>query len=112
MHEGARALRSGDVAFFGELMYASHASLHDDFEVSCPELDRLVELGRLAGAVGSRLTGAGFGGCTVSLVSRDGRDAFRQDVVERYRRDTGRKAEMLVCKPGDGLKVESPREGR
>lgn len=72
---GVAALRRGDVQEFGRLMVASHASCRDDYRVSCPELDDLVEVALAAGALGSRLTGAGFGGCTVSLVRAEEVDA-------------------------------------
>jgi len=83
--EAARdALRSGDAAFLGQLMNASHASCAKDYEVSCPELDALVEIARASGAVGSRLTGAGFGGCTVNLVPDARVDAFCASVLRKY----------------------------
>lgn len=69
--EAAEALQSGDIIKFGILMNKSHVSLKDDFEVSCKELDRLVELAlEVDGVLGSRMTGGGFGGCTVTLVNK------------------------------------------
>ncbi len=67
--QAAEALRARDFATFGRLMYASHASLRDDFEVSTPELDAFVDAARAEGAVGARLTGAGFGGCAIALIA-------------------------------------------
>jgi galactokinase len=100
------ALRAGDVLRFGELMYESHASLRDDYEVSTPEIDLLVELAsRTEGVVAARLTGAGFGGCTVNLVRRDAVDGFVASAVEPYREKTGWSAEMFVCAAVDGLRV-------
>jgi galactokinase len=100
------ALRSANARRLGKLMYESHASLRDDFEVSTPDLDLLVELAsRTDGVVGARLTGAGFGGCTVNLVERDAVDGFESKVVERYRGKTGLPAEMFVCASVDGLRV-------
>jgi galactokinase len=100
------ALGSRDVDRFGALMFESHASLRDDFEVSCRELDLLVELALSAeGVLGARLTGAGFGGCTVNLVRGEMLDGIRGAVVERYRDETGLPAEMHVCRAVDGLKV-------
>lgn len=100
------ALKRHQLEAAGELMYQSHKSLRDDFEVSCRELDLLVELASEApGVLGARLTGAGFGGCTVNLVREEAIDAFKVGVVERYARETGLAAEMLVCKPSDGLEV-------
>jgi galactokinase len=100
------ALRNGDLERLGRLMYESHESLRSDFEASCPELDRLVELARGApGVLGSRLTGAGFGGCTVNLVRADELEAFETAVVAPYREETGLEAEMLVCSPSQGLEV-------
>jgi galactokinase len=105
--DAAASLRSGDFDRLGRLMYESHESLRDDFEVSCPELDRLVELARgTSGMLGARLTGAGFGGCTVNIVHTEALDAFRRDVVERYAAETGLAAEMHVCRASDGLKVK------
>jgi len=100
------AQRAGDVEGLGRLLYESHRSLRDDFEVSCPELDLLVELAcRTEGVLGARLTGAGFGGCTVNLVRREALAAFRRDVVDEYRSRTGRAAELHVCAASDGLSV-------
>jgi galactokinase len=80
------ALRARDFAAFGSLMYASHASLRDDFEVSTPELDTFVEEARAAGALGARLTGAGFGGCAIALVAERDRAALEAAVAEHFAR--------------------------
>lgn len=99
------ALRESDVQAFGRLMDASHVSLRDDFEVSCPELDRLVDLAQqLPVVAGSRLTGAGFGGCTINLVRSEALEAFHEAVVARYVAETGLPAKMHVCLPVDGLR--------
>ena len=98
------ALRRGDVEAFGGMLDASHRSLRDDFEVSCPELDLLAELAwAQPGVLGARLTGAGFGGCTVNLVRADAVEAFRKQVVERYRSETGKDGRMYACRAADGL---------
>jgi galactokinase len=68
VEQAEKALRAGDAAAFGQLMDASHGSCRDDYEVSCPELEELIGIAKDAGAVGARLTGAGFGGCTVNLI--------------------------------------------
>jgi galactokinase len=103
---GVEALRTGDVEAFGEMLDASHRSLRDDFEVSSPELDLLVELAwAQPGVLGSRLTGAGFGGCTVSLVRAEAVEAFREGVVARYRTETGREGRMYVCRAAGGLRL-------
>jgi len=100
------ALRAGAVRRFGELMYESHASMRDDYGVSTPELDLLVNLASgTAGVVGARVTGAGFGGCTVNLVARDAVWRFEAAVVESYRAKTGLPAEMFVCGTVDGLRM-------
>jgi len=109
------ALRRGDVEAFGEMLDASHRSLRDDFEVSCPELDLLVELARVQpGVLGARLTGAGFGGCTVNLVRANALEDFREQVVERYCSQTGREGRMHVCRAADGLSLRrfQPPEGQ
>jgi len=85
--EARAALERGDLPAFGTLMYESHRSLRDDYEVSCVELDVLVEIARgRAGVYGSRMTGGGFGGCTISLVAEDRVDAFRAAIAAGYPR--------------------------
>jgi galactokinase len=100
------ALRRGDLTAFGRLLYASHQSLAGDYEVSSPELDLMVELAcRLEGVVGARMTGAGFGGCTVNLVRQEAINSFREQVIETYRSRTNLPAEMYVCEAVDGLRI-------
>jgi len=99
----AERLSAGDLAAVGALMNASHQGLRDDYQVSTPELDALVEAARGVGGVfGSRLSGAGFGGCTLSLVALEAVPAFQEQVPARYRRATGREAAVYVCQPSDG----------
>jgi galactokinase len=101
--EAVRVLESGAIERFGELMNASHASLRDDYEVSCKELDTLVELAwKQPGVLGARMTGAGFGGCTVNLVRAEAAEAFARAVAEGYERALGIKAETYVCRASDG----------
>nr|MBA2383421.1 galactokinase [Actinomycetota bacterium] len=100
--EAARALRSGDADALGPLLLASHASLRDDFEVSTPELDALVEALVGAGALGARLTGAGFGGCVVALSERENAAEILETAMARYGADTGRAPSGFVCRPADG----------
>jgi galactokinase len=107
-----QALREGDFTTFGGLLYASHESLRRDYEVSCPELDLMVNLAsNVEGVVGARMTGAGFGGCTVNLVYEEALDRFRDDVIETYRAQTGLPGEMYVCQPADGLHILSAGGG-
>jgi galactokinase len=101
----AEALERADLHACGALMLASHQSLRDDFAVSTPELDRLVDLSIDAGALGARLTGAGFGGCVVALVA-DGRlDAVATTVTRRYRAETGREPSAFAVSAVDGAGV-------
>ena len=101
-------LKSAQAAPFGQLMYAGHASLRDDYEVSCPELDTLVEIARtLPGCWGARLTGAGFGGCTVNLVAEDAAQAFITELREQYQRTTGRSAEVYLCRASQGVTAQT-----
>lgn len=101
--ESVEALKQGDIALFGGLMNASHESLREDYEVSCAELDSLVEVARaVPGVYGSRMTGAGFGGCTVSLVAEESLDAFCREVPQRYRESTGRETTILVTRAAQG----------
>ena len=99
----AEALAAGDRAVMGEAMAASHRSLRDDFEVSSGELDAMVESAEDApGLIGSRLTGAGFGGCTVSLVEPDRTAEFGAALAEGYRRRSGREARVYACRSAAG----------
>jgi galactokinase len=100
--EAAAALRAGDIDAIGRLMLASHASLRDDFGVSTPELDLLVELLVELGAVGARLTGAGFGGSVVALVQRNHADDVAARTVLGYEKETGRVATAFVARAVDG----------
>ncbi len=97
------ALKANDIALFGRLMNASHDSLRDDYEVTGIELDTLVEEARkIAGVVGSRMTGAGFGGCTVSIVKNDAIDKFKEEVGRAYADKIGYAADFYVVEIGDG----------
>ncbi|HEY6052534.1 MAG TPA: hypothetical protein VIU86_01315, partial [Gaiellaceae bacterium] len=98
----AEALRAGDVERLGVLLSASHASLRDDFEVSTPELDVLAASLERSGALGARLTGAGFGGCVVALASRADVDAVAADATARYRDATGVEPRTFVVSAVDG----------
>jgi len=102
------ALASGDHAAFGALMNASHDSLRDDYEVSCEELDLMVELAREQdGCFGARMTGAGFGGCTVNLVQASAAEAFKTRVAESYRKATDIEPEVFEFGAVRGARVES-----
>lgn len=101
----AEALRAGDLAAFGRFMCASHASLRDDYEVSCPELDRLVDIAcEVPGVLGARMTGGGFGGCIVVLVRRGAVEDLRAAVAARYDASTASRG-LRVVEPGDGAAV-------
>jgi galactokinase len=103
------ALTAGDLVTFGRLMDASHASLRDDYEVTVPQLDAMVEVARaVPGVLGSRMTGAGFGGSTVSLVRRDAVARFQQEVPQRYTLRTGLEPLIYVCRAMDGATVLVP----
>ena len=99
------ALKANDIAEFGRLMNASHVSLRDDYEVTGIELDTLVEEAwKVDGVVGSRMTGAGFGGCTVSIVKDEAIEAFKEQVGEAYKKTIGYAADFYVVEIGDGPK--------
>ncbi len=98
-----KALSKGELNEFGKMMSASHESLKKDYEVSCAELDVMVEEAlKIKGVLGSRMTGAGFGGCTVSIVASDSVDEFIAKVGENYENRTGIKPEFYVTKTGEG----------
>jgi galactokinase len=107
--EAAKAIKAGEWRKVGELMYASHDSLRDDFEVSCDELDLLVELARgvgsAGGVIGSRMTGGGFGGCTVSLVETSRADGVASTIVAGYERKTGIKSTVITTRPARGAHI-------
>lgn len=106
VHAAVAALREGDMEQVGALMNASHDSLRDDYEVSSPGLDALVTASRaVEGCAGSRLTGAGFGGCTVSLVRVDRVEAFQEQVGRRYQQECGIAAEFYVTRPAPGAGI-------
>ena len=97
------ALKNNDIKLFGELMNASHVSLRDDYEVSCEEIDILVdEAWKIPGVIGSRITGGGFGGCTVSIVKDEAIDIFKEQVEKAYEEKTGKTAEFYIVEVGDG----------
>ena len=98
-----KALKENNVEEFGRLMNASHVSLRDDYEVSCEEIDILVDLAwKIPGVIGSRITGGGFGGCTVSIVKNDAVDTFISTVGEKYKEAVGHEAGFYVVDIGDG----------
>lgn len=98
-----KALNTNDVTTFGKLMNASHVSLRDDYEVSCAEIDVLVDIAwTIPGVIGSRITGGGFGGCTVSIVENDAIDTFIETVGSGYQERTGHTAEFYVVEIGNG----------
>jgi galactokinase len=102
------AMKNGDIPHFGELMYQSHQSLRDDFRVSCPELDGLVEIASgIDGIYGARLTGAGFGGAVVALVQAGTAETARLEVVRDYKDRFGTDADAWLVRPDDGARVES-----
>ncbi len=102
--EAVEKLNAGDVRGFGKLMNESHISLRDDYEVTGKELDVLVEAAWNEGAIGSRMTGAGFGGCTISIVPDDRVDSFIEAVGKTYKAETGLDAEFYVADIGDQAK--------
>ena len=101
--EAATALKDSNLARFGVLMGESHVSLRDDYQVSCKELDLMVDLaGKCSGVYGARMTGGGFGGCTVNLVEADAVEEFRATVAREYKSATGLHPEIYVCTAADG----------
>ena len=99
------ALRRGDLPMLGQLLYASHESLRHDYEVSCRELDVLVEIAqRTPGVYGARMTGGGFGGCTINLVAAEAVEHFVVTLRREYHAATGLMPECHVCQASDGVK--------
>ena len=99
----AEALKSGNLRLFGDLMLESHRSLQFDYEVSSPELDLMVNLAQSCpGVLGARMTGGGFGGCTVNLVRAEDTENFSDTIKRQYQAASGLQAEVYICMPGDG----------
>jgi galactokinase len=99
-------LEQGNIREFGKIMNECHASLRDHYEVSIPELNTMAEIAQsLPGCFGARLTGAGFGGCTVNLVEKAAAEAFAADLARQYQQKTGLKPEIYICKASDGASL-------
>ena len=110
--QAAREIKAGNWPVVGKLMYASHDSLRDDYEVSCVELDTVVELARAigpaGGVIGCRMTGGGFGGCAVALVESARLEQLAHQITEGYLQRTGIQPACFVSRPADGARVISP----
>lgn len=103
---GVQALREGNYSAFGQLMIESHQSLKDDYKVSCTELDLLVDLAlKQEGVLGARMTGAGFGGCTVNLLKRENVNSFKKTIQKEYEKITGNIPDIYITTSDDGAKV-------
>jgi galactokinase len=101
--EAANAFEAGDLEALGPLMAESHRSLRDDYQVSCEELDVMVELAsQVDGVYGSRMTGGGFGGCTINLVRADRVAQFKESITRGYQQATGISPQIIVCSSADG----------
>lgn len=101
--DAVTALKDGDIESFGKLMNQSHISLRDDYDVSCEEIDILVDLAwKIPGVLGSRITGGGFGGCTVSIVKNESVDTFIETIGKTYLEKVGHEAEFYTVDIGDG----------
>jgi galactokinase len=104
--EAERALEAGDLVACGRAMNASHISMRDDFEITCPEVDMLAGLAQtVKGVYGSRMTGGGFGGCTISLIEASAVDKASQMLTDGYRIGMGRDVDIYVCAPSDGARL-------
>ena len=102
---GVQALKEENFLAFGQLMIESHQSLKEDYEVSCAELDLLVNLAlKQKGVLGARMTGAGFGGCTVNLIEKNYVDAFKKNIKYEYKKITGINPDIYITRPAEGAK--------
>lgn len=105
--EAENAMRKGDSALLGRLMNASHISMRDDFEISREEMDQMVAIAQAQeGCCGARMTGGGFGGCAVALVSNDHLNSFQTAIKEKYRQETGLQAAVYSSRAADGTSFE------
>jgi galactokinase len=113
VQSAVRAFESGDLRALGQLMRGSHCSLRDDYQVSCKELDVMVEIAAAQpGVIGARMTGGGFGGCTINLVESAAVEAFKQNVAAEYLARTGRKPEIYVSLASEGVRQVEVRSGK
>jgi galactokinase len=104
--QAVEALAKNDLTTFGQLMNASHTSLRDDYQVSCEEIDILVDLAwSIDGVIGARITGGGFGGCTVNLVKEAAVEEFVTTIGQKYREAVGHEAEIYVVDIGEGAHI-------
>ena len=107
VNQAIKCLNQGKAQEFGRLMFETHASLRDFYEVSTPELDLLVEIAAsLDGIIGARLTGAGFGGCTVNLVEEEKSSGFVVELAQRYQKETGLKPIIFITHASRGAFLE------
>jgi galactokinase len=101
--DSAQALRAGDIERFGKRMAESHRSLRDLYEVSCRELDLMVDLAyQQKGVYGARMTGGGFGGATINLVDARFAGEFKENIAKAYRHETGLMPQIYICNPAEG----------
>jgi galactokinase len=102
----AAALGTGNAGAFGEFMRESQRSLRDDYQVSCAELDVMVEIAsRQPGVYGARMTGGGFGGCTINLVASEFSAEFKKQVAQAYHSATGHEPSVYLCQPSQGVQA-------
>ncbi len=107
VQNAVHALTSGDIETFGRLMNASHIGLRDAYEVSCDELNLLTDIAQsIDGVIGARMTGAGFGGCTVNIVREAATEPFREQITTEYTQNTGIKPDIYFCNVGDGARIQ------
>jgi galactokinase len=106
--EASEALKNNDLAQFGTLMYGSHDGLQHKYQVSCPELDFLVEFSRDKAAIlGSRMMGGGFGGCTLNLIHKDAIETYTKQVSEAYQEEFNIKLDAYIAMPDKGTTIKT-----
>ncbi len=104
--QAAECLSQGDMNWLGKLMNESHVSMRDDYEISCKELDLMVELAlQQPGCLGARMTGGGFGGCAIALIEADAAEALAENVGRKYQQQTRIEPEIYICAAGDGANI-------
>jgi galactokinase len=109
--QAVEALRQHDFTRFGQLMYASHRSMRDDYEISTPELDTFVELASASDALGARLTGAGFGGCAIALVREADVEGLKSTVLQHFQQRAFQQPVFYVFQPAQGAEVVLNMQG-